>query len=98
MLKRISNVFLYLGMAVIAGALAIRFGRPDTMQYGVYLAWAGIACLVISAAANWQDIVGVFSKRQARYGTLTGVSVLVVLAILVGVNYVGKRQNKRWDL
>jgi len=98
MLKRISNVFLYLGMAVIAGALAIRFGRPDKMQYGVYLAWAGIACLVISAAANWQDIVGVFSKRQARYGTLTGVSVLVVLAILVGVNYVGKRQNKRWDL
>ena len=36
--------------------------------------------------------------RQARYGTLAGVSVLVVLGILVAVNYIGARQNKRWDL
>ena len=32
------------------------------------------------------------------YGTLTGVSVLVVLGILVAINYIGARQNKRWDL
>ena len=39
-----------------------------------------------------------FSRRQARYGTLAGVSVLVVLGILVAINYIGARQNKRWDL
>ena len=39
-----------------------------------------------------------FRGRQARYGTLAGVSVLVVLGILVAVNYIGAQQNKRWDL
>ena len=27
-----------------------------------------------------------------------GVSILVVLGILVAINYIGSRQNKRWDL
>src|SRR5438034_11568998 len=39
-----------------------------------------------------------FTRRQARYGTLTLVSILAVLGILVAINYIGKRQNKRWDL
>ena len=47
---------------------------------------------------QWREIASVFSRRQARYGTLTGVSVLVVLGILVAINYIGSRQNKRWDL
>jgi ABC-type uncharacterized transport system involved in gliding motility auxiliary subunit len=49
-------------------------------------------------AGQWREIAQVFSRRQARYGTLTGVSVLVVLGLLVVVNYIGARQNKRWDL
>ena len=39
-----------------------------------------------------------FSRRQAKCGTLAGVSVLVVLGILVAINYIGAKQNKRWDL
>src|SRR5205823_153009 len=35
---------------------------------------------------------------QARFGTLAIASVLVVLAILVAINYLGTRYNKRWDL
>ena len=32
------------------------------------------------------------------YGAIASVSVLVVLGILVAVNYVSAKQNKRWDL
>jgi ABC-type uncharacterized transport system involved in gliding motility auxiliary subunit len=39
-----------------------------------------------------------FSKREARYGSLAAASILIVLGILVAINYIGKRQNKRWDL
>ena len=39
-----------------------------------------------------------FAGRQARYGTLAATSVLAVLGILVAINYIGSRQNKRWDL
>jgi ABC-type uncharacterized transport system involved in gliding motility auxiliary subunit len=38
------------------------------------------------------------NRRDVRYGALAGFSVLVVLGILVAVNYLSARQNKRWDL
>jgi ABC-type uncharacterized transport system involved in gliding motility auxiliary subunit len=38
------------------------------------------------------------SRRQARYATLSATSILIVLGILVAINYIGKQQNKRWDL
>jgi ABC-type uncharacterized transport system involved in gliding motility auxiliary subunit len=41
---------------------------------------------------------GVFRRRNARYGTIAAVSVIVVLGILVAVNYLSDRRNKRWDL
>ena len=48
--------------------------------------------------AGWLVSLGFSGKRPARYGTLSLVSVLVVLGILVAINYIGARQNKRWDL
>src|SRR5206468_11455881 len=71
---------------------------PARDQYAVYLAWAGLACMLVYTLSQWREIARMFSGRQARYGTLTGVSVLIVLGILVMINYLGKRQNKRWDL
>ena len=38
------------------------------------------------------------SGREARYGSLAVASILVVLAILVAINYLSARHNKRWDL
>ncbi len=67
-------------------------------QYRYYLAWAGLVCVLIYMASQWRDIADMFQRRQARYGTLAATSVLVVLGILVAVNYIGKQQNKRWDL
>src|SRR5262249_33065762 len=45
-----------------------------------------------------REIAAFYARRQARYGTLSLTSVLVVLGILVAVNYIAGRQNKRWDL
>jgi ABC-type uncharacterized transport system involved in gliding motility auxiliary subunit len=39
-----------------------------------------------------------FSGREAKFGTVAVVSSIVVLAILIAVNYLGVRHNKRWDL
>ncbi len=33
-----------------------------------------------------------------QYGSIAAGSVFVFLAILVGVNWISNRQNKRWDL
>ncbi|HEX4345920.1 MAG TPA: hypothetical protein VHZ73_00005, partial [Vicinamibacterales bacterium] len=98
MVKRIFNLVGYFGMALVAAGVAIRFGMPDKMNYAFYLAIAGLVCLAAYMLSNWREIGSTFSTRQAQQGSLLGVSVIVVLGILVGINYVGKKQNKRWDL
>jgi len=98
MLTKITNIIGWIGFAAVLVAVGIRFGYPAKDQYATYFAYAGLVCLLIYILGQWRDIVKMFSRRQARYGTLAGVSVLVVLAILVAINYIGAKQNKRWDL
>jgi len=100
MIRKILNVVSWLGMALVVAALAVA-KVPALNKYENYaapLALAGLVCVLVYTAGQWRDIATAFSGRQARYGALTGVSVLVVLGILVAINYIGKKQNKRWDL
>jgi ABC-type uncharacterized transport system involved in gliding motility auxiliary subunit len=98
MLNRILNLVGWLGMLLVFVAVGIRFGLPAKEQYAYYLAWAGLICVLAYTLSQWREIAKMFSRRQARYGTLAGVSILVVLGILVAINYIGAKQNKRWDL
>jgi len=98
MVNRILSLVGWLGTALVFVAAAIKFGFPAKEQYAFYLAWAGLVCVLAYTLGQWREIAKVFSGRQARYGTLTGTSVLVVLGILIAINYIGAKQNKRWDL
>src|ERR1041385_8672513 len=98
MVKNILNVVGWLGTALVVAAVAVRFVRPEWDQYAIYAAWAGLACVVLYTAGQWREIVAYFRQRNARYGAIASVSVLVFLAILVAANYLSFRQNKRWDL
>ena len=98
MVNRIIGMVFWLGVAALLAATGIKYGTQGKEQYVSYLLYAGLVCLLIYVLGQWRDIVKSFSSRQARYGSLTGVSVLVVLGILVAINYIGARQNKRWDL
>jgi ABC-type uncharacterized transport system involved in gliding motility auxiliary subunit len=98
MVNRILSLIGWLGTAMVFVAVAIRFGYPTKEQWAYYLAWAGLVCVLAYTLGQWREIAKMFARRQARYGTLMGVSILVVLGILVAINYIGSRQNKRWDL
>src|SRR5437899_484836 len=98
MLNRILSLIGWLGTALVFVAVAIRFGLPAKDQYAYYLAWAGLVCVLAYTLGQWREIAKVFTRRQARYGTLAGVSILVVLGILFAINYIGSKQTKRCDL
>jgi gliding motility-associatede transport system auxiliary component len=98
MLNRILSAIGWVGTGLVLVAVAIRFGYPAKEQWAYYLAWAGLVCVLAYTLGQWREIARVFSRRQARYGTLAATSVLVVLGILVAINYIGSKQNKRWDL
>jgi len=98
MIKNILNIVGWLGTALVVAAVAVRFLRPEWDQYAIYAAWAGLACVVLYTLGQWREILDYFRQRNARYGVIASVSVLVFLGILVAVNYLSFRQNKRWDL
>jgi ABC-type uncharacterized transport system involved in gliding motility auxiliary subunit len=98
MMNRILSFVGWLGTGLVFIGAAIRLLNPAHEAWVPYLVWAGLACVLAYMAGQWREIAHIFSRRQARYGTLTGFSILVVLGILIAVNYIGARQNKRWDL
>ncbi len=98
MVNRIFNIVGWIGVALVVASAAIRFGMPAKDQYAYYAAWAGLVCVLAYILSQWREIAEMFGRRQARYGALAGVSVLVVLGILIAINYLGAQQNKRWDL
>ncbi len=85
-------------MALVCSALAIRIMRPEWQQWHNGLALAGLACTLLYILSQWREIARSFSGRQARLGSLAAASIAVVLAILVAINYLASRHNKRWDL
>ena len=98
MLKRILGLLGWLGVALVFAAVAIRFSKPEWQQYYSGFAIAGLVCTLLYMLSQWREIGQTFSGRQARFGTLAVTSLAVVLAILVAINYLGTRRNKRWDL
>lgn len=98
MLKRILGLLGWLGVALVFAAVAIRFLKPEYQQYYNALAIAGLVCTLLYILSQWREIGQSFSGRQARHGSLAAASVLVVLGILVAINYLSTKYNKRWDL
>lgn len=98
MVNRILGMVFWLGVAALLATFAIGRWYPAGDKYVTYLLYGGLVCLLVYVLGQWREIVKMFAGRQARYGALTGVSVLVVLGILIAINYIGARQNKRWDL
>jgi ABC-type uncharacterized transport system involved in gliding motility auxiliary subunit len=98
MLKRILGLVGWLGVVLVLAAVAIRFLRPEWQQWYSGLAIAGLVCTLLYILSQWREVAHAFSGREARFGTLAVASAAVVLAILVALNYLASRHNKRWDV
>jgi ABC-type uncharacterized transport system involved in gliding motility auxiliary subunit len=105
MIRRILNILGWVGAAVVFAAFAIWIlpntalpSGPDWDLWQRRLALTGLVLVLLYMLSQWREIGRSFSGRQARYGTLSVASVLVVVAILVAINWISNRQNKRWDL
>jgi len=96
-MQKAFGIIGWIGTALVFGAVAVRMFYPDWNQYATYAAWAGLVSVLIYMAGQWRDVAQFYQGRGAKYGTMAIVSTVVFLAILVAVNYLSTRQNKRWD-
>jgi ABC-type uncharacterized transport system involved in gliding motility auxiliary subunit len=94
-MKRVFGLLLWLGMALVVAALALHWTNPEWSRR---LAIAGLVVVVAYVATQWREMGRSLNDRNVKYGSVAATSVVVVLAILVGINWISNRQNKRWDL
>jgi ABC-type uncharacterized transport system involved in gliding motility auxiliary subunit len=96
-MQKILGIIGWIGTVLVFGAVAIRMFYPEWNQYATYGAWAGLVAVLLYMAGQWRDVADFYKGRGAQYGTMSIVSIVVFLGILVAANYLGTRQNKRWD-
>ena len=96
-MKRVVGLLGWLGVVLVLAAVALRFIRPEMQEWTQRLAMAGLVVVGLYALSQWRDIARSFQGRNVRYGSIAAGSVALFLAILVGVNWIANRQNKRWD-
>ena len=97
-MKRLIGFLGWVGVALVAAAVAIRFTQPELQEWSQRLAIAGLVATLLYTLGQWRDIARSFQARNVRYGSIAAGSVVVFIGILIGVNWIANRQNKRWDL
>ncbi len=98
MLNTIFGIVGWIGTLLVFAGVAIRLFRPEWDQYAYWAAVAGLVCVVLYTLTQWREIGRSFQKRETKLGAMMSISVVAVLAILVGINWAVTRRDKRWDL
>jgi ABC-type uncharacterized transport system involved in gliding motility auxiliary subunit len=67
-------------------------------KWALSLAILGGVSIVVGLIANYKQIMLTLGKRSTKYFTNYVVSVALVLGLVAGLNFVGQRHSKRFDL
>ena len=85
------------GAFFLAGGIRISMHNEiTTADKGILI--CGIFLLVVALVGGFRDVVAFFTSRGGRMGTNSLAMVLAVLVILGGINFLGAKHSKRWDL
>jgi ABC-type uncharacterized transport system involved in gliding motility auxiliary subunit len=95
--KRLIGLLGWLGVVLVLAAVVIRLTKPALQPWSQGLALAGLIITALYALSQWRDIGRSFQGRNVKYGSVAVGSVLLFLGILVGINWIGSREHKRWD-
>jgi ABC-type uncharacterized transport system involved in gliding motility auxiliary subunit len=92
-LQKLDTLGLLLLLAAFIGYLVSNVW--EKWNWG--LAIAGGLMVIIGIAANYRQILSSLGKRSTKYAGNYVVSLVLVIAIVSGLNYLGQRHTKRFD-
>jgi ABC-type uncharacterized transport system involved in gliding motility auxiliary subunit len=67
-------------------------------KWTLTVAIVGGVLVVVGIAANYRQIIGALGKRSTKYASNYAISVILVIILVSGLNFVGQRHTKRFDL
>ena len=87
-----------LGLLLLVGA-ALYYSVADVWdRWALGLAVAGGLFFLVGTVANYRQIIAALGKRSTKYASNYVLSVLLVVAVVAGLNFIGQRHVKRLDL
>jgi ABC-type uncharacterized transport system involved in gliding motility auxiliary subunit len=98
MMQRLAKRAWIPGLVFMVAGGGVYLLRPDWMVWTGPVALAGALLLAAWAYAVFDTIQWVLGRRSTRYGLNVAVSVLLLLALLVLVELISSKNNKRLDL
>jgi ABC-type uncharacterized transport system involved in gliding motility auxiliary subunit len=85
------------GLVLLVAAVMWYWVSNIWEKWNLVLALAGAVLIVIGIVANYRQIIASLGKRSTKYAANYVLSLILVLAIVAGLNYFGQRHLKRWD-
>jgi gliding motility-associatede transport system auxiliary component len=82
---------------LVFGGLALFFTGAPSFYVLAHIG-LGIVLLVWFLVASFRDLGELLSARSTKYGANMVIYSLLFVALLVGINWIGTRHNKRFDL
>ncbi len=87
-----------LGLLLLVGA-ALYYSVTNLWdKWAIGLAAGGGVLIIAGLAANYRQILETLGKRSTKYASNYVASVVLILGLVAGLNYVGQRHVKRFDL
>jgi ABC-type uncharacterized transport system involved in gliding motility auxiliary subunit len=97
---RSASIFGLLGLLFLAfGFVATAFvASPTTDPYVLLNVVLGSALLLLYLVFGLENLRTLIGQRSTRYGAGAALYSLLFVALVIGLNYLGARHHKRWDL
>jgi ABC-type uncharacterized transport system involved in gliding motility auxiliary subunit len=87
-----------IGLGALAAGALLRLFQPDQDQVWASFLIAGLILSVFYLGSRWREVMTLLGRRGTRYGANLTVLIVLVAGIVVAINYLANRHNKRWDL
>jgi ABC-type uncharacterized transport system involved in gliding motility auxiliary subunit len=97
-MKKLLQRFDTLGLLLLVAAMLSYLVSNVWEKWIVGLAIAGIVLVAIGIAANYRQILTSLGKRSTKYASNYVISIILVIAVVAGLNYIGQRHTKRFDM
>jgi ABC-type uncharacterized transport system involved in gliding motility auxiliary subunit len=100
--EKLMNKFLQkldnLGLLLLVGAALYYSVTSVWDKWALGLAAAGGCLFIVGIAANYRQIMETLGRRSTKYASNYVVSVILAIALVSALNFVGQRHVKRFDL
>jgi ABC-type uncharacterized transport system involved in gliding motility auxiliary subunit len=87
-----------LGLLLLLSAVLYYSVANVWNKWALGLAIAGALLVAIGVGSNYKQILNTLGRRSAKYAGNYVFSVILVIALVSGLNYLGQRHPKRFDL